>query len=80
MFGEITLASPDATSRTPKAPMNCQRDHGASPPKRGQREDDADQVEKRKEENEEQASKGPSDPSFAFLSPTGEHEVARKPD
>jgi hypothetical protein len=32
MFGEITFASPDAASITPKAPTNCQRDQGANPP------------------------------------------------
>ena len=32
MFGETTLAMPDAASRTPKAPTNCHADHGARPP------------------------------------------------
>ena len=32
MFGERTLASPEAVSITPNAPTNCQRDHGSTPP------------------------------------------------
>ena len=32
-FGERTFARPEAASRTPKRPMNCQRDHGSTPPR-----------------------------------------------
>ncbi len=32
MFGVTTFASPEAASMTPKAPTNCQRVQGASPP------------------------------------------------
>jgi hypothetical protein len=33
MFGERTLARPDATSTTPNMPMNCHPDQGAMPPR-----------------------------------------------
>jgi hypothetical protein len=33
MLGEMTFASPEATSSTPYMPTNCHRDHGSTPPR-----------------------------------------------
>ena len=59
MFGEMTFASPEAASRTPNAPTNCQRRPRLHAAERGGREDHADQVHEREHEDEGQASKSP---------------------